>query len=315
MKLEVGAKSDLGQRKQTNEDNYAIYLPGDSGLPNLIDGGLLVVADGLGGHFAGEVASKLAVTMMKDFLTMERQQTDTPAKLLAETAQKANVQIHNANLGLKGFYRPMGTTLTAVFVEGDKAHFCHVGDSRAYLLRNGQVQLVTTDHSWVDEQVKMGLMTPEDARRDPRRNVLTRTLGTRPETNVDTFEKELRPEDMLVLCSDGLTSVVTDVEILKTCTDAATPQDAADKLISIANERGAPDNVTAVVAFVESRKRRASAKQRKQALKQVVQTVLRVVALLVALLVAFALGYYVGQLQVNQTVQTESPDPQAQSVQ
>jgi serine/threonine protein phosphatase PrpC len=295
MTLEVGAKSDLGKRKQANEDNYTTYLPGDSGLPNLKDGGLLVLADGLGGHFAGEVASKLAVTIMQDFLTTERAQSSSIPKLLVETATKANAQIHGANRGLKGFFRPMGTTLTAVFVEGDRAYFCHVGDSRGYLLRGSEIEQVTQDHSWVDEQVRMGLMTMEEARRDPRRNVLTRTLGTRPETQVETYERGLCPGDILVLCSDGLSNMVRDNEILKTCTEAESPQEAAEKLVNLANERGAPDNVTVVVSVVEPSRSQLASKKLRRSAKQAVKTALKTLLISAAAIGIFLLGYYFGK--------------------
>ena len=295
MKLEVGAKTDVGRRKQTNEDNYATYLPGDSGLPNLKDGGLLVLADGLGGHFAGEVASKLAVTIMRDFLTIERDDSSNIPRLLLDTANKANSQIHGANRGLKGFFRPMGTTLTAVFVERDKAYFCHVGDSRGYLLRGNTIERVTQDHSWVDEQVRTGLMTPEEARRDPRRNVLTRTLGTRPEATADTYEKEVRPGDMLVLCSDGLSNMVRDAEILKTCTEAETPQEAAEELVNLANERGAPDNVTAVVSVVEPSRSQLASKKLRRSAKQALRTALITLLISAAAIGIFLLGYYFGR--------------------
>ena len=298
MKLEVGAKTDLGKRKQTNEDHYATYLPGDSGLPNLKDGGLLVVADGLGGHFAGDVASKLAVAIMRDFLTTESDEASSVPELLVETANKANSQIHGANRGLKGFFRPMGTTLTAAFIEGDTGYFCQVGDSRAYLLRGNEIEQVTRDHSWVDEQVRMGLMTEEEAGRDPRRNVLTRTLGTRPETNVDTYERKLCPGDILVLCSDGLSNMVRDGEILETCKETETPQDAAEKLVDIANERGSPDNVTAVVAVVEPSRSQFATKKLHRSAKQALKTAFRTLLISAAVIAVFLLGYYVGRNNV-----------------
>ena len=298
MKLEGGAKTDVGRRKQTNEDNYATYLPGDSGLPNLKDGGLLVVADGLGGHFAGEVASKLAVTIMREFLTIECSDPSSIPKLLVETALKANAQIHGANRGLKGFFRPMGTTLTAAFVESDKAYFCQVGDSRAYLLRGREIEQVTEDHSWVDEQVRMGLMTEEEAMRDPRRNVLTRTLGTRPETQVDTYQKELSPGDILVLCSDGLSNMVRDEEILETCSEAETPQDAAEKLVNLANERGAPDNVTALVAVAEPSRSQFASKKLRRSAKQALRTGLITLLISAAVIGVFLVGYYVGKRNI-----------------
>ncbi len=292
MKLEVGAATDVGKRKQTNEDNYATYLPGDSAVPGLKDGGLLVVADGLGGHFAGEVASKLAATIMRDFLTIERDKSSSIPKLLVETAQKANEQINSANRGLKGFFRPMGTTLTAVFVEGDTAYFCHVGDSRAYLVRGSRIVQVTQDHSWVDEQVRNGLMTAEEARRDPRRNVLTRTLGTRPDTTIDTYEKKLLPGDMLILCSDGVSNMVSDEEMLKACNEAETPQDAAESLVATANDRGAPDNITALVAVVEPSMSQFAVKKLRRSAKLVAKTALKTILCLAALIAAFLLGYY-----------------------
>jgi serine/threonine protein phosphatase PrpC len=314
MRLEVGAETDRGQRKEANEDHYAVYLPGDSGLPDLKDGGLLVVADGLGGHFAGDVASKLAVTIMKDFLTGGGDKSESPLKLLSSTVHKANTQIHNANRGLKGYFRPMGTTLTTVFVEGDTAYYCHVGDSRSYLIRGAQIQLVTEDHSWVEEQVKMGLMTREEAKRDPRRHVLTRTLGTRPETQVDTYEKKLSKGDILVTCSDGLSNTVSPKEILAICNETENAQAAAEELIRKANERGAPDNVTVIVAVVEPERSKLASKKFRRSAKRLLKSAAKIVLFLAVLIGVFLLGHYVGRRSILQPVQTdlEQPAPSGQ---
>ena len=309
MKLEVGVRTDPGRRKEVNEDNYGVYLPGDSGLPNLKDGGLLVVADGLGGHFAGDVASKLAVTIMKDFLTAERDESNNPLKLLSETAQKANLQLHNANRGLKGHFKPMGTTLTAVFVEGDRAYFCHVGDSRAYLIRGDHIQLVTEDHSWVGEQVKMGLMTREEAFCDPRRHVLTHTLGTRPEAYVDTYEREIRQGDILACCTDGLSNTVSAKEILSICSEAENAQEAAEKLVREANERGAPDNVTVIVVAVEPERIKLASKKFRQSAKRALKTAAKTVLLLAVIIGAFLLGHYAGQRNMLQSIQADLENP------
>ncbi len=305
MRLEVGAESDRGQRKEANEDHYAVYLPGDSGVPDLKDGGLLVVADGLGGHFAGDVASKLAVTIMKDFLTAGRDKSESPLKLLSSTAHKANTQINNANRGLKGYFRPMGTTLTTVFVEGDTAYYCHVGDSRSYLIRGEQIQLVTEDHSWVEEQVKMGLMTREEAKRDPRRHVVTRTLGTRPEAQVDTYEKKLSKGDILVSCTDGLSNTVKSKEILAICNEAEDAQEAAERLVRKANERGAPDNVTVIVAVVEPERSKLASKKFRQSAKRALKTTAKIVLLVAVLTGVFLLGHYVGRRNALESVDAD----------
>jgi protein phosphatase len=203
----------------------------------------------------------------------------------------------------------MGTTLIAVFVEGDTAYYCHVGDSRSYLIRGDQIQQVTQDHSWVEEQVRLGLMTRDEAKRDPRRHVLTRTLGTRPETQVDTYEKKLARGDILVSCSDGLSNTVTAKEILAICSEAEDAQEAAQVLVRKANERGAPDNVTVIVAVVDPERSKLASRKFRQSARRALKTTAKVVLLLAVLTGVFLLGHYCGRRNSLKSAQAELNPP------
>jgi len=289
-RIEVGACSDVGRKRQKNEDSFAVYtLDGEEMYPTK-NGGLFAVADGLGGHMGGEVASKLAVKLLADFFT-DPEAPEPITDRLVYLVKKANYRIHNSTTRLLQDKPPMATTLTAVHIDGDTARFVNVGDSRAYLIRSGTIRQVSTDHSWVQEQVDLGLMSETDARLDKRRNLITRTLGTQPDVDVDVFEEKLEPDDYLVLCSDGLSNYVKNESILAQVVGAESTQEAADGLIKLANELGGKDNITAIVVRVGRPWKNAAAAAVRRTFARSWPVLLRLAALLAIIGAAFAAGY------------------------
>lgn len=238
--------SDVGRRRSTNEDE----LRYDDDL------GLYAVADGMGGHAAGEVASRLAIETLLEAVEREARSTpprdaDAAARVLREAVAEANRRICDTIREHENL-RGMGTTVVAMLRAGDEAVIGHVGDSRVYLLRDGELLRLTSDHSWVNEQVRLGLLSDEAAQRHPMRNIVTRALGSRSEVAVDVAAEPLRPRDLFVLCSDGLNTMLSDDEIKDTLIrHARSPQAACDALIAAANDRGGEDNVTVIVVATD----------------------------------------------------------------
>ena len=220
-----GALTDIGLHRKTNEDTYVAQPP------------LFVVCDGMGGAQAGEVASALAAETLAAAVTGGRP--------LLEAAEAANAAVF-ARAGANREHTGMGTTLTAFVLEGDAAHFVHIGDSRAYLLRDGVLEQVSDDHSLVGEMVRDGRLSEAEAAIHPHRSILSRALGTEAQARIDEFAVDLRAGDTLLLCSDGLSGPVPP-EAIRGALAKREPQAAADKLIKEARKRGGPDNITAVV--------------------------------------------------------------------
>ena len=245
--LVVGSLTDTGRSRTNNEDSYVVLLPPN--VPSGVDA-ILAVADGMGGHQAGEVASELAMKTISRGLG-RRGNTSARKKGFPEglktVAEEANRLIKSAG---HGEHQGMGTTLTLVAIQGNRLQFAHVGDSRAYLLRKEELRQITQDHSWVGEELRAGRITPEEAETHPRRNLLTRALGTEESVSVDTDSLKLDEGDLLLLCSDGLHGVVSDDQIRASLMDKKDPQAACDELVRLANKLGGPDNVTVVVARV-----------------------------------------------------------------
>jgi len=249
--LIIGTSTHPGKQRETNEDSFCVLTGGAAPAGA---NAVLAVADGMGGHAAGEVASRLAVLRLAEELTSARVHTTAAwsaehvAALLEGAVRDANDFVHCAaeSQGRRG----MGTTLTAVLVAGLSAIVAHVGDSRAYLLRDGELSRLTEDHSWVAEQVATGILTREQAAQHPRRNVITRAIGASREVRVDMAVVELRVGDRLLISTDGVHGVVPEEE-LRTIVGDNLPQQASDRLIERANELGGPDNSTAIVALVE----------------------------------------------------------------
>ena len=236
MKLKWGASTDVGMVRQQNEDSF------------LAEETLFVVADGMGGHNAGEVASALAVTTLK---AGARLGIDD-AEVFRELVQQANSAIYTASLD-DSTQSGMGTTVTALsIVEGEEPRVlvANVGDSRAYLWRSGALSRLSVDHSYVQELVNEGIITPEAARVHPRRNIVTRALGIDRSVNVDVFTHFVRTGDRIVLCSDGLVDEVADVEIGKVLGQHSDPQETAEALVMVANTNGGRDNTTVIVVDV-----------------------------------------------------------------
>jgi PPM family protein phosphatase len=227
---EEAHKTDTGRQRQANEDSYFARAP------------VFAVADGMGGAQAGEVASRIAAR------AFERGPSDHDAPAegqLEEIARKANRRIHK--LAQEDSSRAgMGTTLTAAMVRGDEVAFGHVGDSRAYLLRDGQLKRLTKDHSLVEELRRQGRLTEEQAEEHPQRSIITRALGPEPDVNVDTMTFPARDGDVFLLCSDGLTTMVSDDEIRDILVNARSLRSAVNRLVDAANHGGGRDNITAV---------------------------------------------------------------------
>ncbi len=246
--LAVKAATDLGLKRSQNEDSHTVWLPDDPAERER-RGALIIVADGMGGSLAGEVASHLAVdTVLRCYRDAEG---DDTAENLREAVEAANEAVHNESLthpDLSG----MGTTCTVLVVRDRSAFLAHVGDSRAYLVRNGSIQQVTRDHSLVAQLVQRNQITPEEARVDPRRNVVTRSVGVSAavEVDVEQVDGPLSAGDTFLLCSDGLHGLVSDPEL---AAGASSPdlEQACKDLIALANERGGNDNITVVLARVQ----------------------------------------------------------------
>ncbi len=209
--------------------------------------GVFAVADGMGGHAAGEVASTRAIEAIREALCADRPADLPPPELLRRAVEHSNLGIARA-IEAHPEYRGMGTTLVVALLDGDSCWIAHVGDSRAYLVRDGRIDQLTTDHSFVNELVRLGMLSREQAARDPRRNVVTRALGSSQVVVPDIVEVPLRPGDVLLLCSDGLNTMVEDGEILALVRAAGgDPEAATRKLVEAANAAGGEDNISVIV--------------------------------------------------------------------
>ncbi len=242
MKLRAYGLTDVGRVRDSNEDQFFV----DETL------GLYAVADGMGGHAAGEIASEIAIRALVDSV---RQACDAPAgpdasgagEHLEKAIASANRLICEATAGHDD-RRGMGTTVVALLALPDRAVIAHVGDSRAYLLRDGQLRLLTSDHSWVNEQVRLGILSASDAHRHPMRNVVTRALGTRGEVRADLIDEPLQERDAFLLCSDGLNVMLEDDAIRDILlASAGDPEAACRSLVAAANGEGGDDNTTVIV--------------------------------------------------------------------
>jgi len=258
MRIDIAAQTDVGRHKKNNEDYYGVFREDTPGLQLFRDGVMLCVADGLGGHVGGEIASKLAVATLKDALkktppaAAENDGDGEPGILtvLREGMAAANGNVFQTNVDLVRHNKPMGTTLLAAVIEEKKVYIVNVGDSRCYHLRNGEILAKTEDHSWVDEQVKQGLMSRAEAESDHRRNIVTRSIGTNPEVEMDSYLWHVVPGDVVMLCTDGLVNMVKDTDIQDVFKKRCTSAEAALQLVSLANENGGRDNITIVVAHI-----------------------------------------------------------------
>ncbi len=242
--VRFGAKTDLGNVRENNEDKFDFFEPTE---PTLLAerGSVYAVCDGMGGHSAGQIASELALkTFLKAYYSLELPDIDTALHTAVLSANALVREVAQAIPGRRG----MGTTLTAAVLVEREAHVVHVGDSRCYLVRGETIQQVTDDHSYVMEQVRQGLMTLAEAQYSPYRNVITRSIGME-QVEPDIYRVPLEPGDRLVLCTDGLTTHVTDQTIAEVVRSHS-PSAAAQRLVEMALEEGGSDNVTVIVVQV-----------------------------------------------------------------
>ncbi|HEY7923783.1 MAG TPA: Stp1/IreP family PP2C-type Ser/Thr phosphatase [Vicinamibacteria bacterium] len=249
LRISADAQSDVGRKRKGNED--ALCLNDEQRL--------YVVADGMGGHAAGEVASRVAVDAIAEFveLTGGNQEITWPFGLddtISYEGNRLKTAVRHANTRVieatreSAEYEGMATTVAAVLVDGDIANLAHVGDSRIYLWNGEAIEQLTRDHSWVNEQIENGAISPEQARSHPLRNVVTRALGGRADLVVDIQSRRMAPGDMLLLCSDGLTTMVPDDGIARILRESeGDVARATTALVSEANERGGEDNITVVL--------------------------------------------------------------------
>ncbi len=227
-------KSDTGRQRRANEDSFFVRAP------------LFVVADGMGGAQAGEVASRLAAETLARGLPDD----GTAEQRLEARVREANSRIHEVSQGDRAL-NGMGTTITAAYLDGDELALAHVGDSRAYLLRDGELTRLTRDHTLVEELVRRGELTEEEAAEHPQRSIITRALGPEPDIDVDLRSHRVQAGDVLLLCSDGLTGMISEAEIERILEDAGSLGDAGRALVAAANEAGGRDNITVVLFRVE----------------------------------------------------------------
>ena len=255
MKVTIAAATDTGKVRSHNEDAYQA-LGGEKSPPGV--DAVLLVADGMGGHAAGEVASGMTVAGVIELLASEEQesaQLNEPdyGVFLGGVLQRVNRNVLEAAQDPRR--KGMGTTCTLAVIKKGKVFLAHIGDSRAYLLRDGTLHQVTTDHSWVEEAVSQGLLSREQARVHPDRNVITRAIGIKSQAEIDNKIIALEDGDLLLLCSDGLTSMVPDEEI-KEILRTRDLGHTCKALIDAANNYGGHDNTTVVVAAVGAHKKR-----------------------------------------------------------
>jgi serine/threonine protein phosphatase PrpC len=248
LQIEVGSKTDVGCVRGNNEDSYRV-------VPSL---NLFVLSDGMGGQAHGEVASRIAVEEIVTYcLDAARNQWTPPGgRLRPGLSEKTNCLVSAAHLANQRIYEAaskdpqlggMGATLIAVWLEDSRLSVVHVGDSRAYLLRSNVLTQLTADHTLVAEQVRRGIVTAEQAEKSNLQGVLIRVLGPREEVELDASEYPLAPQDVILLCTDGLTRMASDAEIAETLIHCPSARDAAGRLVTLANQHGGLDNVSVIV--------------------------------------------------------------------
>lgn len=252
--LKIAGKTDTGKKRKNNEDYFLVES----------DLGFMVVADGMGGHASGEVASRLASTLCTEQLKRALRTGHVPiffhvppdpkldprSLILGDCVKFSNSAVFEA-AAKNPENKNMGTTLVAALWLDNKLAVAHVGDSRLYVFREGDLTQCTVDHSFVQEQIDRGLLKPDDAEKSDMKNLLTRSVGISEDVDVDIKEIDLRPGDFILLCSDGLTKMIPDKDISGVFEREKDPNSIVENLIKKANEAGGIDNVTAVVARVE----------------------------------------------------------------
>ena len=248
LRVEVAGDTNVGRKRNHNEDAFSI----------LGEYGLYIVADGMGGHASGEVASRMAVDSLREFFsaTADDPERTWPYKMDRTKGYEENRLITGIKLANLRIFesaqrdirrRGMGTTLVAIFTVEDGLYVAHVGDSRVYLVRDGKIEQLTEDHSLLNDYIKMKRLTPEEIANFPHKNVIVRALGMKETVKVDTRFCTPHANDTILLCTDGLSGPVTDDEMLNIVDNAPDLKTAARRLIDRANENGGPDNITCVL--------------------------------------------------------------------
>ena len=254
MHIQAGARTNLGRVRKNNEDCYSV----DSSLQ------LYVLSDGMGGEAHGEVASQLAVQTILTHCRQAENSRTTPmfGESSPDVSERTNRLVSAIHLANRKVFetaasnpeqKGMGATVVAAWIEAQRLSLAHVGDSRAYLLRAGSMDQLTADHSLVAEKVRVGILTPQEADASEMQSVLTRAVGTNSSVEVDTDEQVLLAGDFVLLCTDGLTRMVTDPEIASTLLTSASAQECAERLVDLANDNGGVDNVSVIVLRVNEK--------------------------------------------------------------
>ncbi len=242
MHIRYGWRSDQGRVRGSNEDSYA------ANLKNRI----FLVADGMGGHAAGEIASQIAAATVEEVVATGIRSSTSPEEILRSAAQEANSRIYQTQR-MKPEFSGMGSTLTALSFQGGRFYIAHVGDSRAYLLREGSLEQLTRDHSLVWHLFESGMLRKDELSSHPQKNLITRSIGPHPQVEVDLEQGETQVGDVFLLCSDGLTDMVPEEKIRNILSDnSKSPQQLSEELVNEANERGGQDNITVVLVRWES---------------------------------------------------------------
>lgn len=238
--MNISALTDVGLVRNTNEDMF--FQSSDKSFP------LFIVADGMGGHNAGETASKMAVDIIRQYFIDNKRSLDNEKKLISiikNSIKEANKKIYKTSkqsTSLSG----MGTTITLAYILKGNIYIGHVGDSRAYIISNGHIYQITEDHSLVQELVKNGSITIEEGKTHPQRNMITRAAGTSEDIEVDIIIKSFNKSDILLICSDGLSNMVNDNEIIHTFNNESLIKKACEDLIKKAKDNGGKDNITVI---------------------------------------------------------------------
>jgi PPM family protein phosphatase len=239
--IQCGARTDQGKVRPSNEDSY---------IAN-IDSKIFAVADGMGGHAAGEIASRMTAEKVQEVLSQGKPDSGMES-LLLRAVYDANATVHEAQKAQPA-YRGMGSTLTLLTFSKNTYYIAQVGDSRAYLFRKNVLEQLTQDHSLIWPLYKNGIITKDELARNPRKNLITRSIGTQLQVEADLEHGPAFKGDLFLLCSDGLTDVLTDNDISRILSaDRENPQDLSDRLIEAANSGGGPDNITAVIVHLTS---------------------------------------------------------------
>ncbi|MCK8817815.1 Stp1/IreP family PP2C-type Ser/Thr phosphatase [Natroniella sulfidigena] len=238
MSLNYGAVSDRGKVRVENEDDYLVLLKEDFSL--------LAVADGMGGHNCGELASSLTIEVIKSY----QFSVDNLVQNMRSLISQANQKIYHKSEEKEEYYG-MGTTLTLGVIKDRILTIGHIGDSRAYLFRNGDLSQITQDHSMVEELIRKKIITSEEAEDHPQKNMLTNALGVDEDVNFDLVEVNLEEDDLILLCSDGLTNMLSEEQIIEVLAKQSNLQQGAETLVELANQAGGRDNITVIIYAVE----------------------------------------------------------------